>query len=274
MGFVIPCCLGLVLFTGCYFGYRLYERYHAVKRLIESVDSETWVMESTWFDDPVADVKKWRGDDWAVAALIPRLMHSNQSVRWSAAHVLERFGSLAKPAIPQLIAMFEPWDRYQPDLPSQASRTLAAIGRESVPALVAVLQSNRRDAWYWAIESLKGIGPEASAAVPDLVRILRVTDYEAQFEAADALASIGAAAVTPLVEILEDQSLRPRIPYEYDPRELAAYALGEIGPDAENAIPSLQALVYYADVRASVESALAKIGPKGQASLIGGLNSD
>ena len=129
-----------------------------------------------------------------------------------------------------------------------ALKELAKVGSdalETVPSLIALLQTSHQALRTAAIYTLATI---ADPAVEALCRVLdeageRVSrgedppDHDFRWitlhDASYALGAIGAPAVGPLSKLLES-------PFEWS-RMNAAFALGEMGPDAVAAAPSLEA---------------------------------
>ena len=106
--------------------------------------------------------------------------------------------------------------------------------------------------------ALGSIGPKAASAVPDLVHALSDPVDYVRAPAADALGAMGAkagAAVAPLAAKLltNDQGF-----------VLAsiAYALGDIGPAAKDAIPTLNQVLAKRRVGSAAEEAILKIEGK------------
>jgi hypothetical protein len=89
------------------------------------------------------------------------------------------------------------------------------------------------------------------SAVPGLVRALQSGDVATAEEAGRALARLGAPAVPPLTAELQRGS------------QIAAWALGEMGPAAKDAVPALIAALGDKEkhMRAAALRALGKIGP-------------
>ncbi|NLS92757.1 MAG: HEAT repeat domain-containing protein [Planctomycetaceae bacterium] len=141
------------------------------------------------------------------------------------------FGLDAAPAVPQLIRLLDASDESTRD---DAAELLGAIGKDAAPAVPKL------------IEKLAEPEPHRFAVeVP-------VTDVG--LSAAVALGAIGEDALEPLVDSLRDQ--RPRV------RELAAFALGKMGPDAREAVASLVDRLddVEAPVRREATCSLGKIG--------------
>ncbi|MEO1399913.1 MAG: HEAT repeat domain-containing protein [Cyanobacteria bacterium J06635_1] len=192
----------------------------------------------------------------AVPPLIQALQHPTAAIRIGAADALRRFGPAAAAATPHLIeALRDPALRfYAVDAltgigPAAASASaplvdlladeavghlvvdaLASIGAATVPDLGAVLKTSDLTVQLRATQVLGRIGPEAAEAIPSLVSLMGASEGELRHEVVRALSNIGKPAVPALIKALEDPA----------GRILAAIALGNIGPEAEAAIPALQ----------------------------------
>ena len=90
-------------------------------------------------------------------------------------------------------------------------------------------------AWGFSV-----LGAEAKAGVPGLAKLLRDRDPEVRIIAANCLGSIGAEAVGAAPALID--ALRPVAPGDRTNEVLQtmlSFALGEIGPGAEAALPIL-----------------------------------
>ncbi|MGE3808002.1 MAG: HEAT repeat domain-containing protein [Gemmataceae bacterium] len=203
----------------------------------------------------------------AVPVLLKKLNDVDREVRWSTISSLGRIGPPAKPAIPQLKKAFK--DR------SARVRIAAAeaawnIDRDeaAIPILIEALSGEQSDA-YSAAEALKKIGPPARASVPALIKTVGHKDDGVRNRAVEALGAmgpaarqavpvlmakagevqqhlfssdvvssvsqIGSGAVPALIESVQDQNKHKA--------EVAATALGRIGPDARAACPHLRRIL-------------------------------
>jgi HEAT repeat protein len=146
-----------------------------------------------------------------------------------------------------------------------AALALSLLGpdaNEVVPSLIDALGDQREDVKQGAIDALREIGPAAAAAAPALVRKLGTPGpaNSSADRAAEALKAIGPAAVPALINGIELQKaghLR------------AARILGDFGPAAKAAVPSLIKMVNIKgghETRASL-SALGAIGPGASAAV-------
>ena len=121
------------------------------------------------------------------------------------------------------------------DVRNAAGQALAETGTPAVPALIQALDDKDPTTVRLAAQALGEIGPEAKDAVPGLTRALGSKDVEVRLNVVRALAKMGAeaaSAVPELIKCVEGSN-------EGDLPEVAAYALGEIGPGARAAEPAL-----------------------------------
>ena len=164
-------------------------------------------------------------------------------------------GELAATAIPDLVKLLGDWDRG-----SYAADALSAIGRESVPSLVASLADPNPIARKNSAHALWKFGEDSEKVVPELVKRLKDDQFEVRASAADSLRLIKkepAIAVPALIESMSDTN--------YYVRFHSASALGAYGTAARDAIPILRNALKDSDsgVRNAVEGALSAIdGPK------------
>ena len=146
-----------------------------------------------------------------VGKAIQDLHHKDDQVRWKALEILAKLGPKAAPAVPTLIrALDNDYDRYR------AITVLGAIGPAAAPAVPPLLgrltdtlsvedpYREEQTESMGIIETLAKIGPDADAAIPLLRNALKHRNSNVRY--------------------------------------FAAYALGELGPNATVAIPDLEAL--------------------------------
>jgi HEAT repeat protein len=176
------------------------------------------------------------------------------AIRVDAVHALGRFGPAAHEAIPELTRSLASPDE---SLVGQAALALWRITRESERLLPYIARSIAQD---WSPDALPDslqaaaeMGPKAKDAVPMIADLLWT---ESSLAAARTLARIGRASVSRLLQAIGEED-------DWYPRATAAWALGEIGPDARDAIPALEALAgdedQDEDVSRAAAEALAKI---------------
>ncbi|MHC4201263.1 MAG: HEAT repeat domain-containing protein [Planctomycetota bacterium] len=197
-----------------------------------------------------------RGQEETVPALVKALRDDDRRVRYVAAWWLGEIGEAAKAVAPALVRALKEaravrWLLIHQDNPDWGEK----YGHESIVCKNCII-------------ALGKIGPASKEVLPALVRTfeLEEADWETCGVATKALAKIGKPSVPSLVEALRDGSSWVRWQ--------VAVTLGEIGPEAEEAVPALvKALMreetdmrpgigrrhWYAR-KAAVE-ALGKIGP-------------
>jgi hypothetical protein len=133
------------------------------------------------------------------------------------------------------------------DQPSKAAR-----------ALVNALDDRNAAVWQLAIQLLRLANPPEPVAIPKLTQMLRDPDTEVRLRAAEALQAIDSSVALPTVIQVLCEALHER---DADDRKSAAYLLGNIGPPARAAVPSLTALLGDTDpeVRELAAKALEQI---------------
>lgn len=227
-------------------------------------------------------------DDDEVQRLSKQAWGAEYSKRRAAVKKLTELGPQARQAIPVLTKIL---DRKGDDSVGElAARAVIAIGPDSVsvPLLREIL--SKRNEKYYIAEALGELGPAAAPAVPELTQLLGNKGYPVRRARALALGKIGPAAIDALpqlVQALDDPqeyhvypgqiaqaiaNIGPQaVPYlitaleteNFRIREGVAKTLGEIGADAEAAIPALIEKLSDKDKRPHIyASALGNIGPK------------
>lgn len=193
-----------------------------------------------------------QADSAAVPALVAALSDHDRGLRLEAARGLALIGPPAAPATPLLVEWLKDEDEI---VRSAASLALSRIGPAALPLLIQALQSGPPRVRVEAATSIALMGPPAVSATPHLIEALRAGPDSLRSEAAFALGRLGSpAAVSPLVEALEDEAETVRFS--------ASNALGEL---PAHAAPALRSLV---DLRGEMSalgrdpalSALRKIG--------------
>ncbi len=146
----------------------------------------------------------------------------------------ELLGRIGAPALPGLIELLksERWSGL-------ALRTLGKAGTAAVPTLLDILKDGETEERADAAEALGEIGADAADAIPALSAALNDSDLEVCARAAEALGRIGPASGSILIEAVKDA----------DSFTLCwvTKALGEIGAEAEAAIPSLIKLRFHSN---------------------------
>ncbi len=135
----------------------------------------------------------------------------------------------------------------------------AATAQPAVPALIAALADRDEHVRLAAARALGSIGPGAAAAVPALAKALDDPLGSVTLEAADALGHIGAASLPAIIARLQDQNMQP----------IMIMVIGQLGPEAKDAVPALIKLLDSSDdpIRREVMLALGSIGPGANAAV-------
>lgn len=192
-------------------------------------------------------------DDSTVPRVAKLLQEKKLTSRRGAIRLLQDMGEAALPAVADLSeATMDSDDGVR----LAAIRTVAAFGPGAAPAvdhLLKNVQEKTEDIRLAAIDALGRIGPRANGAVTALSTLLNEQDQKVVLAAIQALGRIGPdskPAVATLLKILAqtratDRELSSLRRFEFmssrvNPFPSAIFeALGGIGPDATEAIPTL-----------------------------------
>jgi HEAT repeat protein len=160
--------------------------------------------------------------------------------RDTRSHAASRFawiGPEAKAAVPALIEALG--DEHP--VPTDAARSLAAIGPAGVPQILGALKHPKPRVRAYAAYALELMEPKGPAeAVPVLAQTLWDPVLEVRFAAAQAIMRIDpksthrTKAVAVLAEAIKDK----------DHSREAVWAVKQIGPPAEAALPALVPLLW------------------------------
>lgn len=172
-----------------------------------------------------------------------RLKSSDGRERVKALRVIGYFGKDGAAAVPELAAALSDGSA---EVRRAAAGSLSLMGQWSVPALPALAKAlSDGDAYVRCLSAiaLQGMGPKAAPAVPQLIPALSDPNNYVRSPAAAALGAIGTPGID-AVHALAERLLSKN----EDGFVLAsvAYALGEIGPAAREALPALR---QFLDVR-------------------------
>ena len=193
----------------------------------------------------------------ALPRIIGVLEDENKHVRRSAASALTRVPATTSETQLALVKALEADDRY---LRRQASYALAKVKEGSGTVsqeLARIAASDNRQASMAAFNVLEK--QSAEDVVPLLLPLLSNDDYHYSQNAARIIGNFGpeASAAVPTLITLLDQ---------YPHYLTAVHTLGRIGPGAKDAIPALIALFERSDpsreLRLAATGALNKIGPE------------
>ncbi len=124
-------------------------------------------------------------------AIIPLLCERDVEIAAAVAAALERYGALARPAIPELAKAAGPGDH---ELRIAAMRALMATGSpgaKATPEFIQALSDNNRRVRLQAVQTLGFFGPLVKEAAPALKATAHNdTDTEIRREASDALIKV------------------------------------------------------------------------------------
>jgi serine/threonine protein kinase/HEAT repeat protein len=190
----------------------------------------------------------------SVPILIELLKDSRVETRRAGAALLAKLGPDGKEAAPALAAALRDPDRQIRRSVLDALGQLGADAKPAVPALRDVLRDQDKTLQQSAIDVLAQLGPAAKEAVPDLIDLLEAPLLREA--AVTALGKIGKPAVAALKNALGSSSVGIRVG--------ACMALGEIGPDAKEALLVLSGLQRDSEptVRDAAATAMRKVQRK------------
>lgn len=156
------------------------------------------------------------------------LHHPDAGMRVAAVQLLTKMGAMGLAGIEHAL---------HDESPAVRARAVEALGQHSPCVVVPMLKDALRDGdahvRIAAATTLGTLGGEAHPAIPQLVRSLADVNMIFSRLAAQALSRIGRRAVRALIAAL----LNP----DSNVRREAAWALGQIGPAAAEALPALEA---------------------------------
>lgn len=166
----------------------------------------------------------------------------NQNVRSNAIYELEKIGTQSDKVIPTLTELIKDQDVVIRQGAVEALRRIGPAAKSAVPSLIQMIENDGIHEIHRvaAAESLLKIDPQDQKVVEAVVQLcikaIKSRHQEASRQSVGILNNLGAqayAAVPALIEILKDEKLSSQI------GNSAADALGNIGPDAKDAIPEL-----------------------------------
>jgi phosphotransferase system HPr-like phosphotransfer protein len=154
-------------------------------------------------------VQRIKAGDASVAELIAGLRSSDHGTRFSAVQQLENMGPRATSAIPALADVVQdPAQTPNLTISPSAAKALAAMGPDAAPAIPALVQAIKNEGRH-------------NLAEPSVL----------SNQAGRALTKIGPASIPELTALLAHKGRTVRM--------TAAGALGNMGPQAKDAVPAL-----------------------------------
>ena len=183
--------------------------------------------------------------------IINGLTRGTDTTRQHTATALALLGARAKPAIPVLIDLIRNPNVRGND---SFSQTLAAIGPDSIPAMILLLQDREEVPRRSALSALKSLGKRAKEALPIIGRLAKDPSKYVRGDLPETLLAIdpeGTVAIPVLISMLpeEDDWVSDRIFSQ----------LERYSSRAQTAVPTLRVIMCRADDHSAVRAAQALI---------------
>jgi HEAT repeat protein/S1-C subfamily serine protease len=184
----------------------------------------------------------------AVPDLIAWAKGREAGLRTEAIRALMAVGPEAKPAVPLLGELLT---GDNPILAMEAASALAKLGPDGIRALSKGLDRKAGALRLSVADTLVKAGPDAEPAIPELIAVLGTDpDSDLRGKVIDALAGVGAKGVPTLTKRCQDDN-NPAV------RVGIINALGQIGPEAKDALKMLESLATYEKKSITVRDAAA-----------------
>ncbi|HVY69772.1 MAG TPA: HEAT repeat domain-containing protein [Verrucomicrobiae bacterium] len=192
----------------------------------------------------LARKQKWINISWREAV----------KYRVCAVEAFAVLGETARPARPRLLELLRDENA---EIRKSVLRAFLAMGLEptDLAVFIACLKDDRTRSE--AADALGTMGPLAASAVPDLLGVVWDTNGVVRVHPVRALGRIHAqpkAVVPVLIKLLSDP--------DSEVRNVAAISLGDFGPEAKDAVPSLRAGLQRGRFADSIGAALNRIDPE------------
>jgi HEAT repeat protein len=171
-------------------------------------------------------------------------------------HAIDSLGAMGEDAAEAAPALTNLLKDEAPPIRAHAARALGLMGSaalDSVPELVKLVGDEDPAVRRAAVQAIRAIQPGPQVVLPLLGNLLQDADDAVRIRAMHELAEVGDEAVSLLIEALEDE----------ETVYWACLVLGEIGPEADEAVPALIGLLKSETpgIRREAAMALGQIGP-------------
>jgi HEAT repeat protein len=194
-------------------------------------------------------------------AAVPELAKNlkTKEVQSLVIEALGNIGPQAKSAVPDLADLLKEADK---EIKPSILNTLARMGPDAKPAVAAIgscLSTDDKETSLQGLAALGALGSDAKDAVGDIITLFLDEDLrpdnKLRLQAVRTLGKIGKPAVPKLIQNLSSPNRYMKVG--------VLEALGEIGPDAKEAMKSIQRLASNTDpeIRRAAARAAAKIQP-------------
>lgn len=196
--------------------------------------------------------------------LIKLLGNDNPDVANQAALCIGTLGPRGVKAIPALIDNMKNTERLtagQESLWHSNGHALVAMGKDAIPALLNAIPKANQAQYLGICGALHEFGTEAAPALDAVLKVLKEKKGDATYQWAslyvlEAIGNPSKKGLPLLLNSLKDENFQLQV--------MACRALGAIGPDAKEAVPTLTNLAREGipSVRGRAALALAGIGYK------------
>jgi HEAT repeat protein len=189
----------------------------------------------------------------AVGALAQALTDPNAELRWRAARALAAVGPGASDAAPALVTAMNDSETLVRAQVAHALRRIGVATPEVATALASHVTDPSEQVRREVLKALIALPPNPEIVRPALIKALESADPTMAAAAVQTFAEQGTAVVPRLIEGLKHK----------EAQYWCCLALGQIGPDAKDAVPGLIEVLSgdRPDVVLQALVALAEIGP-------------
>ena len=161
-----------------------------------------------------------------------------QARHWDPA--LQRFYRAIWPKLPAFLRQRLPTPKpVDPNFPGKIGNALMAVGQQELPRLIAALEDRDARVRHVAVLGIQYMGAKPDAAVPALCKLLSDPDDWVRGSALIALGLMGSKAKPAVPAFIATLRFGTN-EHIVGIRATAAWALGEVGPDARMAVPWLR----------------------------------